>query len=124
QTVDRFRATGGEFAGNLSHSVRDNPLPTLLTSIGLAWLMLGSRRNGGARSAAESYEEHTGDGDGRILRAADSARDAAGRARRAASSAASSAADRVRGAAQTARDRAHGMAESARHARDGASERA
>jgi len=120
RTVDRFRATGGEFAGNLTHTVRDNPLPTLLTSIGLAWLMLGSRNNGQPRYAAGdgSYEGQTGEG--RMHRAADSAREAAGRARHAASSAA----DHMRGMAQGARDRAHGMAESARHARDGAREQA
>jgi hypothetical protein len=118
QTVDRFRATGGEFAGNLTHTVRDNPLPTLLTSIGLAWLMIGSRQNGRPRYAGDGYDEH--EGDGQLHRAADSAREAAGRAR----NAASSAAERVRGAAQAARERVHGMAESARHARDGASERA
>lgn len=118
RTVDRFRATGGEFAGNLSHTVRDNPLPTLLTSIGLAWLMLGSRQNGQARYAGDGYEEHSGDGS--MHRAADSAREAAGRAR----NAASSAANRVRGAAQAARERAHHMADSARHVGDGARERA
>lgn len=129
RTVDRFRATGGEFAGNLTHTVRDNPLPTLLTSIGLAWLMLGSRHNGQARDAGDGYE--TRPGDGRMHRAADSAREAAERARDAASTtahrmrgAASTATDRVRGAAQAARERAHGMAASAMHARDEARDRA
>ncbi|GAB2623639.1 DUF3618 domain-containing protein [Novilysobacter erysipheiresistens] len=33
---------GREFAGNLARTVRDNPMPTLLTVAGLAWLYTGS----------------------------------------------------------------------------------
>ena len=35
---------GGEFLHNLSDTVKANPVPTLLTGIGLAWLMAGQNR--------------------------------------------------------------------------------
>lgn len=35
---------GGEFFGNLSNTVKANPVPTVLTSIGLIWLMAGQNR--------------------------------------------------------------------------------
>jgi ElaB/YqjD/DUF883 family membrane-anchored ribosome-binding protein len=54
-TVGRIRARGGEFAGNLTDAATQNPMPLLLTSIGLGWMMLagrrGSRGNGGYYSA-------------------------------------------------------------------------
>ena len=35
---------GGEFLHNLTYTVKANPVPTLLTSIGLVWLMAGQNR--------------------------------------------------------------------------------
>ena len=35
---------GGEFLHNLSDTVKANPVPTLLTGIGLVWLMAGQNR--------------------------------------------------------------------------------
>src|SRR5688572_25816690 len=48
-TVGRIRERGGEFAGNLTDTATQNPVPVLLTSIGLGWMMLMGRRNGGGR---------------------------------------------------------------------------
>jgi hypothetical protein len=51
-TVGRIRDRGGEFAGNLTDTATQNPVPVLLTTIGLGWMMLMSRRgdaNGVAR---------------------------------------------------------------------------
>jgi hypothetical protein len=45
-TVGRIRERGGEFAGNLTDTVTQNPVPVLLTSIGLGWMMLMGRRRG------------------------------------------------------------------------------
>ena len=45
-TLGRVRAHGGEFAGNLGHAVKENPVPLLLTSIGIAWMMMSGRQNG------------------------------------------------------------------------------
>src|SRR3546814_12525543 len=35
---------GGEFLHNLTDTVKANPVPTLLTSVGLVWLMAGQNR--------------------------------------------------------------------------------
>jgi len=42
-TVGRVRERGGEFAGNLTDAATRNPLPLLLTSIGVGWMMLANR---------------------------------------------------------------------------------
>jgi hypothetical protein len=42
-TVGRVRERGGEFAGNLTDAATRNPLPLLLTSVGVGWMMLTSR---------------------------------------------------------------------------------
>lgn len=39
------KGNGGEFFGNLAHTIKANPVPTLLTSVGLAWLMAGQDRD-------------------------------------------------------------------------------
>jgi hypothetical protein len=80
-TIGRVREHGGAFAGNLGSAARDNPVPLLLTSIGLAWMMLSRRNgNGGARPregvahSAESLREGAS-------RAASATRDQLSRAR-------------------------------------------
>jgi hypothetical protein len=48
QMADQFthymRENGGEFARNLGQMVKQNPVPVMLVGVGLAWMMLGSRR--------------------------------------------------------------------------------
>jgi ElaB/YqjD/DUF883 family membrane-anchored ribosome-binding protein len=55
QMLDRalafMRENGGEFVGNLGESVKQNPLPTIVTGIGLAWLM--AARSWGSSSARD-----------------------------------------------------------------------
>jgi hypothetical protein len=53
QALTQVRRHGGEFAQNLGDSVKQNPLPTLLTSIGIAWLMAAN----GRPPASSSYQE-------------------------------------------------------------------
>jgi hypothetical protein len=64
-TIGRIKDRGGEFAGNLGDAVARNPIPLLLTSVGVAWLMM-SRRDGDGRSSWRSggAEEATTAGDG------------------------------------------------------------
>ncbi|MDQ3287530.1 MAG: DUF3618 domain-containing protein [Pseudomonadota bacterium] len=38
---------GREFAGNLSHTIQQNPVPAVLTAAGLLWLYAGSRHDSG-----------------------------------------------------------------------------
>jgi ElaB/YqjD/DUF883 family membrane-anchored ribosome-binding protein len=61
-TVGRIRERGGEFAGNLTDAATQNPMPLLLASIGVGWMMLATR--GGRRSASAA------DGESRIAAAA------------------------------------------------------
>jgi methyl-accepting chemotaxis protein len=58
-TIGRIRERGGEFAGNLTDTATQNPVPVLLTSIGLGWMMLTSRRgngNGSVRQPSRARE--------------------------------------------------------------------
>lgn len=52
QVTEAVGAHGGDVARNLGRQMRDNPLPLLLTGIGLAWLMAGN----GQRSADRDYD--------------------------------------------------------------------
>lgn len=69
---------GKEFATNLSHTVRANPLPSLLTAGGMLWLYA-------QRDRPIHRDQHEGSdldgGDGRFAGTLDSARDKAGNAR-------------------------------------------
>ncbi|MBD8494183.1 DUF3618 domain-containing protein [Pseudomonas syringae] len=54
QALAYTRQNGGEFVGNLGQSVRHNPLPTLLMSVGVAWLMIGQRSTAASSTASPS----------------------------------------------------------------------
>jgi hypothetical protein len=72
-TVGRIRERGGEFAGNLTDAATQNPVPVLLTSIGLGWMMLASRGNGGGSRAAASARARAGEASDGISAAAERA---------------------------------------------------
>ena len=38
QAMEFARENGGEFANNLGRSVKENPVPALLTAVGIAWM--------------------------------------------------------------------------------------
>ncbi|MDB6048748.1 MAG: Protein of uncharacterized function [Pseudomonas sp.] len=44
EVMSYTRTNGGEFFNNLGTSIKANPVPTVLTSVGLLWLMLGSNK--------------------------------------------------------------------------------
>jgi len=44
QTMDYFGQHGGDIAQSVSRSIKDNPLPLLLTGVGIAWLMSSQSR--------------------------------------------------------------------------------
>ena len=44
QIVKAVGENGGEVSRNLGRTLRDNPLPALLTGVGLVWLMASSGR--------------------------------------------------------------------------------
>lgn len=58
--VRSFSRYGGDIAGNLGRQVRQNPLPLLLTGVGLAWLMTSSGRD---RTSSHRNEDYLWDAD-------------------------------------------------------------
>jgi hypothetical protein len=118
-TVGRIREHGGQFAGNLGHAATQNPVPLLLTSIGLGWMMLESRRGYAPRSSQPSAMRSSQPGatdrmaqkmdhiSGKMHDAVEPSRDTLARAR-----------DSMAGAADSVRSSAGQAADSVRHAAD------
>lgn len=46
QALGMAREHGGEFGRNLGNQVKSNPLPLILTSVGISWMMMSSGSNG------------------------------------------------------------------------------
>jgi len=64
RVVDYLKDNGGEIAGNLGRSFKDNPVPFLLTGVGLAWMMSAQQGSGAQRQAAyPRYRSSRYDGD-------------------------------------------------------------
>lgn len=59
QALRYTKDNGGQFAGNIGRSVRDNPIPLALVGIGLSWLMVSGNRN----DAESPYRAQTRDVD-------------------------------------------------------------
>jgi gas vesicle protein len=55
EASDFIRGQGGELASVVSRAVRDNPMAVALTGAGIAWMILGSRRNGGSSQSSRGY---------------------------------------------------------------------
>jgi ElaB/YqjD/DUF883 family membrane-anchored ribosome-binding protein len=55
QAMEFARENGGELANNLGRSVKENPVPALLTAVGIAWMVASSNR---PRSfVADAYDD-------------------------------------------------------------------
>lgn len=89
QALGMAREHGGDFATNLGRSVRNNPMPVILTGVGLAWMMASSNepRAPVRRSAsygdyedwtAEGVEDSGSDSSGRLKSGVSSAKSAIG----------------------------------------------
>jgi ElaB/YqjD/DUF883 family membrane-anchored ribosome-binding protein len=136
QALGMAREHGGEFASNLGATVKNNPIPLILTTVGVSWMMMSSKR-GAAQYYGynETYGDTYGGSDafGRPDAFSASGSDAYGGPDTYSSSEDRSlkdkVGDKVSGAARKSRDRAaavgdriHGTAESmkhsAQHARD------
>lgn len=125
--VGRIRERGGEFAGNLTDAVTQNPVPLLLTSIGVSWLMLANRRGSrpsysyptDAYSTSESHER-TGGIRERAANAADTVRDAMQSTRDSVQQAAQSTRESFEHTAESLRSRADSLRSGAESLRDGA----
>jgi hypothetical protein len=121
ELYDRFasavKQNSGEFGTNLLTQVRNNPVPTIMAGIGLAWLMASSKQPPAARPG-----EHTGGLTDRLSSAMDSVRGAAQSARETMFGAAESVRDTVYGAAESARETVYGAADEAREHAHGAAD--
>lgn len=53
RALGMVREHGGDFSRNLGSRVKNNPLPMILTGVGLSWLMLSSRDSGSAVQAPQ-----------------------------------------------------------------------
>lgn len=60
QALGMARQYGGEFGSNLGAQVKNNPMPMILTSVGIAWMMMSS----GNDKTRDKYTDST-DTDGR-----------------------------------------------------------
>lgn len=112
QTLGLVQRHGGEMAANLGNAVKQNPVPMLLTSVGLAWLMAsgasGRSTASRERSAAEwDGADAGGEWGSAASAAAQSAGETVGEAARRAGDAAASARERVSAAASSASDAMH-----------------
>jgi gas vesicle protein len=56
QALAYSRRNGGEFFGNLGSTVRANPVPTVLTGIGLLWLMTSQHRPASSSSGPSLFD--------------------------------------------------------------------
>lgn len=114
QLFDRMvhfgKGNGREFAQNVGNAVKANPVPALLTSIGLLWLYASRDEPAPARSASAAS-----DGGGNV---ADHAREMAGEVSDAVSSTWDQARSRVADTTARVADTAHGARESLMHQKD------
>ncbi len=55
QAFDLFREHGGDIAAGLQRSARNNPVPLLLTGVGIAWMMMSQRDD---RQRNEHYRQY------------------------------------------------------------------
>jgi ElaB/YqjD/DUF883 family membrane-anchored ribosome-binding protein len=127
-TLGRVRERGGEFAGNLTEAAAQNPVPLLLVSIGVGWLMLANRSGNrqpyaGSQSTSGTYGDGTGSG--RASAAVDKARGAVDKARGAVDStretfkhAADSSREALRSATQSSRQTLEHTRETIGHTAD------
>ncbi|WP_439885563.1 DUF3618 domain-containing protein [Pseudomonas syringae] len=65
QALGYVKDNGGEFFGNLGNNVKANPVPAVLTTVGVLWMMMGNNRpaTGGSSSGSSvlgSVTEHAG----------------------------------------------------------------
>lgn len=110
--MSQVRRHSGEFAGNLGSSIKENPVPALLASVGIAWMMASNGRH------------HDGDGAHRV-RGRQRLHDVRDRVRSAKESMqhrSETARGKLSSSASTVRSRASGMSSAARrqagHARE------
>lgn len=64
QAISMVREHGGDLGRNLGGQVKSNPLPVILTTVGVSWMMMSSGNKGVAQSRGTSDAISDQDGDG------------------------------------------------------------
>lgn len=111
QVLSYTKGNGGAFFENLGTTLKNNPVPAVLTTVGLAWLAMGQGR------AAPQYPVGTASGPGlgeKLHELKDKAADALGRA----TDAVGKAGDRLHDSTDTLRQRTHDWQDKATAASD------
>jgi ElaB/YqjD/DUF883 family membrane-anchored ribosome-binding protein len=62
RSIDLFKEHGGEIGANLGRSVKQNPVPALLTLVGIGWMMVSQNRDRSDWYGEHDYDPY-GDGD-------------------------------------------------------------
>jgi ElaB/YqjD/DUF883 family membrane-anchored ribosome-binding protein len=127
-TLGRVRSYGGEFAGNLGDAMKQNPVPLLLTSIGLAWMMMSNRRHDGPYAyspedrygARERFGEAAGTAHERFGEAKERLGETASTAKERLGEAAAGTRERIDSVRGAAQERMHHAADAVRERWEGA----
>lgn len=130
QALSYAKRNGGDFSDNLVKTISNNPIPTILTGIGVAWMALNQNRNevhrsdgaGGSDYEPGRYYEtgsYTSSSDSKLAGAKEQASGMKDRTK----ATASGLKNQVSDSAHRARQKAHHMKEQARHSAAGMGER-
>lgn len=119
QVWSQLRRHGGEYGNSLGQRLKENPMPALLTSIGIAWMMAANgRRHDGASAYGSRRYAGNGNGAGRLHETGERMRESGERV-------GEHVRERMHGVRQRmhdVRDRMHGARESMRHRSEDARE--
>lgn len=120
QALGYAKRNGGDFSNNLVKTVSNNPIPTILTGIGLAWMAVSQNRNTGGSQYrdSDSYYE-PGSYAGTTSTTGSSSSSKLSGAKDGAKEKASGMKNSLSSSADHASERAHALSDNARHsARD------
>lgn len=114
QALGYAKKNGGDFSDNLVRTISNNPIPTILTGIGVAWMAIQGRSNHppGYNSSDRYYETGSHNGSGSKL---SGVRDKTNQLKGGLSDSAHRAGDKAHRIADNARNSAHGMSDRGRH---------
>lgn len=66
QALGMAREHGGDFGRNLGAQVKNNPIPMILTSIGVSWMMMSSGK-AGSTQAYDTHDSASGEDEGSFM---------------------------------------------------------
>jgi len=121
QALSYTKGHGGEFAHNLGNTLKANPVPAVLTSVGLLWLALGQNRTPAPATTGTPLKD-------RLSGALDSVADSAGHTRDSLNRGSHDVRDKVTGLGESvsvkASETGERLSDSAAHAKDALADQA